>query len=195
MQIEIRSDGTAAHIEGYVNVVQRESRPVITPHGMVNEQIESGVFQRAIDAANNVDMTIDHTSKVVASTKQQTLKLYEDAIGLRAFSEITDPETVKAAKEGRIKGWSFGMKNIQDKLEERADKLPLRHVTGLTLDHVTLVINKTPAYAATSAELRAGEETMMETRCMDTDVSVVQEKQKIDYTDYENRIKKIKGDK
>lgn len=193
MKIEVRADGTA-HIEGYVNVVERESRPVITPHGMVNEQIESGVFQRAIDAAQNINMTIDHTTKVVASTEKRTLKLYEDAIGLRAFSEITDPETVQAAKEGRIKGWSFGMTNIQDNIEERADRLPLRHVTGLTLDHVTLMINKTPAYAATSAELRAGNETMMEERSMKTEISVIQPKKEIDYTEYEQRMKRIKGE-
>lgn len=193
MKIEVRSDGTA-HIEGYVNVVERESRPVITPHGMVNEQIESGVFQRAIDAAQNINMTIDHTAKVVASTKKQTLKLYEDAIGLRAFAEITDQETVQAAKEGRVQGWSFGMTNVQDNLEERGDKLPLRHVTGFALDHVTLLINKTPAYAATSAELRAGNETMMEERSMKTEVSVIQQKNNIDYAEYDRRMKRIKGE-
>lgn len=193
MKIEVRANGTA-YIEGYVNVVERESRPVLTPHGIVNEQIESGVFQRAIDAAQNINMTIDHTTKVVASTEKRTLKLYEDAIGLRAFSEITDPETVQAAKEGRIKGWSFGMTNIQDNIEERADRLPLRHVTGLTLDHVTLMINKTPAYAATSAELRAGNETMMEERSMKTEISVIQPKKEIDYTEYEQRMKRIKGE-
>lgn len=193
VKVEVRADGTA-QIEGYVNVVERESKPILTPHGMVNEQIESGVFQRAIDSAKNINMTIDHTEKVVASTKKQTLKLYEDAIGLRAFSEITDPETVQAAKDGRIKGWSFGMKNVEDNLEERADKLPLRHVTGFALDHVSLLIDKVPAYAATSAELRAGNETMMEERSMDTEISVIQPKKEIDYTEYEQRMKQIKGE-
>ncbi len=195
MKIEVRADGTVI-IEGYINVAERESRPVITPHGLVNERIESGVFQRAIDAAQNINMTIDHTTKVVASTKKQTLKLYEDAIGLRAYSEITDTETIKAAQDGRVKGWSFGMRNVQDNMEKRVDKLPLRHITGMTLDHVTLVINKTPAYAATSAELRAGgDETMLEERCMDTEISVIQTKKEIDYTEYENRLKQIKGEK
>ena len=193
VKVEVRADGTA-QIEGYVNVVERESKPILTPHGMVNEQIESGVFQRAIDTAQNIDMTIDHTTKVVASTKEQTLQLYEDTIGLRAVSKITDKETVQAAKDGRIKGWSFGMKHVEDNLEERADKLPLRHVTGFALDHVSLLIDKVPAYAATSAELRAGNETMLEERSMDTEISVIQPKKEIDYTEYEQRIKQIKGE-
>ena len=37
MKIEIRADG--AHISGYVNVTGKRSRPVITPHGKVIEEI------------------------------------------------------------------------------------------------------------------------------------------------------------
>ena len=44
MKIEVRADETVK-IAGYVNVVERESRPVITTRGRVNEQIESGVFE------------------------------------------------------------------------------------------------------------------------------------------------------
>ena len=38
MKIEIRADG--AHISGYVNVTEKKSRPVVTPHGKVVEEIE-----------------------------------------------------------------------------------------------------------------------------------------------------------
>lgn len=31
MQLEFRADG--AHISGYVNVTEKKSRPVMTPHG------------------------------------------------------------------------------------------------------------------------------------------------------------------
>ena len=130
MQIEIRADNTA-HISGYVNAVQRESRAVITPHGKVNEEIEPGVFADAINRAESVPMTVDHAGEPVASTADGSLQIKEDAIGLRAEADITDQRTVEAAKAGHIRGWSFGMRNVVDEVEQRADKLPLRKIKKL----------------------------------------------------------------
>ncbi|MCD7859577.1 MAG: HK97 family phage prohead protease [Firmicutes bacterium] len=76
MQIEIRSDG--AHISGYVNATEKKSRPVITPHGKVVEEVEPGAFQAAIDRGGNITVNLDHDSThVYASTEAGTLKLYE----------------------------------------------------------------------------------------------------------------------
>jgi hypothetical protein len=65
-----------------------------------------------------------------------------------------------------------------------------------TLDHVTLVMNKTPCYAATSIELRADEEIAeIEIRTTDevTVEDMVEESKKpIDYSEYENRLNKLK---
>ena len=61
------------------------------------------------------------------------------------------------------------------------------------LDHVTLVLDKTPAYSATSVELRAGEEEYLETRVFDSNVEVSAEKN-VDYAKYEEKIKKLKGE-
>lgn len=197
MKIELRADNTA-HISGYVNVAERESRPVITPVGKAVEVIEQRAFQQALDRADNVNMTVDHNqSKVIASTKAGSLKLYEDNIGLRAESEITDSETISAAINGKIKGWSFGMTNVVDTLEERADKLPLRRIKALELDHITLVINKRPCYSATSVELRANGdgEFDMEERCCDIDTTIENHRQQADYSAYEARINKVKGEK
>lgn len=195
MRIEVRADNTA-RITGYVNVVERESRPVITSRGRVNELVESGVFNRAIEKGGAIDMTVDHGPEAVASTSDGSLKLAEDNIGLRADAVIRDEAVVKAAKEGRIKGWSFGMMRIQDSVEERADKLPLRRITDMVLDHVTLVINKIPCYSATSVELRAEAEEDIETRACDNgvDVSVEEERAEIDYSQWENRLKDLKGE-
>ena len=56
------------------------------------------------------------------------MELREDAIGLHAELTVTDGEVIRRARRGEIKGWSFGMKNVQAELEERADGLPLRRV-------------------------------------------------------------------
>ena len=69
MQIEIRADNTA-HISGYVNAVQRESRAVITPHGKVNEEIEPGVFADAINRAESVPMCFPSTSALCTAKGQ-----------------------------------------------------------------------------------------------------------------------------
>lgn len=161
--IEIRADG--AHISGYVNVTEKKSRPVITPHGKVVEEIEPRAFEQAISRAGNITVTVDHdNSHVYASTDEGTLKLYEDNIGLHADVLVTDDTLIDLAKKGKVKGWSFGMYNVRDELERRADDLPLRRIKALDLDHITLVVRKSPVYSATSVELRADAEVDLEIR-------------------------------
>jgi len=63
LKIEIRADG--AHISGYVNVTEKKSRPVITPHGKVVEEIEPRAFEQAISRAGNITVTVDHDNSHV----------------------------------------------------------------------------------------------------------------------------------
>ena len=152
------------HISGYVNATEKKSRPVMTPHGRVVEEIEPRAFAGAIQRAGNIPLTVDHGDKVYASTADRTLELREDDIGLHADVRAVDAELAAYAREGKIKGWSFGMYNVVDEVEERSGDLPLRRVKGLDLDHVTLVVNKSPVYSATSVEVRANGELAMEQR-------------------------------
>jgi len=194
MKIEVRADG--AHISGYVNVTEKKSRPVITPRGKVIEIIEERAFEKAIERAGDITVTVDHDkSHVYASTSDGTLSLYEDAIGLHADVIIKDETLIELAKKGKIKGWSFGMYNVVDEIEPRADNLPIRRVKALDLDHLTLVVNKNPVYSATSVELRAGEDIDIEERAVEQEVKVIMDKPAIDYSIYENRISKLKVDK
>jgi len=101
---------------------------------------------------------------VLAETRAGTLKLHEDAVGLYADAIVSDENTIAEARAGKIKGWSFGMTNVVDAIEERSDGYPLRKVTAMDIDHVTLVVSKTPCYAATSIEIRADNEVDIETR-------------------------------
>ena len=194
MKIEIRADG--AHISGYVNATEKKSRPVMTPHGRVIEIIEPRAFERAIQRNPRITMTVDHDdSRVYADTETRTLDLYEDGIGLHADAVITDPDLIETAKQGKVRGWSFGMSNVQDEMEPRADELPIRHVKDLDLDHITLVVNKTPVYSATSVEVRADEEISLETRASDEHVQLSVEepapKPTFDNTAFHNRIKAL----
>lgn len=194
MKVELRADGTL-HVSGYVNVTGKMSRPVITSKGQrVIEVIEERSFHNALARAGNVKMTKDHNSNcVLAETRANNLTLHEDNIGLRAEAVITDETTIKEAKAGKVKGWSFGMRNIIDKIEERAEQLPIRRVTGFDLDHITLVVNKTPVYAATSVELRADEELEeLEVRAFDDEVKLVDNQPKYDNSEFKERLEKLK---
>ena len=147
----------------------------MTPHGKVVEEIEPRAFEAAIARAGNITLTVDHDdSHIYADTKNGTLKLYEDNIGLHADVLIADPDLIEIAKKGRIRGWSFGMYNVQDELEQRADAMPLRRIKALDLDHITLVVNKLPVYSATSVELRADTETVVETRSVHTHLQILE---------------------
>lgn len=156
MIIEIRADG--AHICGYVNVPEKKSRPVPTKtYGMVIETIHPGAFQRAIDRARDIRLTVDHGKDTYASTAAGTLTLFEDGIGLYADANISDTGLIHAAQNKKIVGWSFGFTVNSDTVEPLNDSsYPLRRVTDMHLDHVSLIINKRPAYAATSWEILSG---------------------------------------
>lgn len=195
MKIEVRADNSV-HIQGYVNATEKKSRPVITPHGKCIEVIEARAFEQAIGRNGDITVTVDHdTSHIYASTKDNSLKLYEDGIGLHADVVITDKAVAEMAKQGKIKGWSFGMYNVVDEMEQRADgELPIRHIKSLDLDHITLVVNKQPCYSATSVEVRADSETDIEERAIESKInlSVVKNSKAIDYSEFENRITALK---
>lgn len=194
MRIELRADGL--HINGYVNVTGKKSRPVITPHGRCVEVVEERAFERAIAKAGEICVSVDHDqTHIYASTADGTLKLYEDNIGLHADVLITDPDLMEIAKKGKIRGWSFGMRNVVDSLEQRTNDLPLRRIKDLDLDHLTLVVKKQPCYAATSVEVRADEESCLECRAFDEEIICVipSAPGKEYYAGYENRINALKN--
>lgn len=196
MNVETRADGI--HFDGYVNVTGKMSKPVITLNRQrVVETIEERAFQTALSRTSNVEVWLDHNpSRVVAQTKDNTLELREDSIGLKASGVITDPEVMQNAK--RLKGWSFGMKKVKDQIEERADQLPIRHVKGFELDHIGLLMNKNPAYSATTIELRADEESESEIELRESgemevkDMVETPEETKVGLSQYQNRINRLK---
>lgn len=188
MKVEIRADDSV-HIEGYVNVVERESRPVATPYGKVNEVISEGTFQRAIDNADEIGLMVDH-ERLIGGTKEG-LKLSEDAIGLRAEFDTSDEEVVEAAKAKKFKGWSFGFRKAVDSLEQRAEKLPLRRISDLVLDEVSIIINKNPCYSATSVEVRAEGDVEVEQRAyIETTVEVTDRTTTTMYDDGHTYVRK-----
>lgn len=160
MQILIRAD--SIEIDGYVNSVERKSRPLMSRMGKFVERICKGAFKRSLDRDDDVKLLLNHDpDRVLASTKDGNLELTEDNIGLRARATITDPEVIKKARNGDLTGWSFGFmdRDVEQKRDE--DGMPLRNVRDLDLKEVSLLDRtKTPAYDGTLISVRADESDM-----------------------------------
>lgn len=194
MDFEIRADGVL-HIEGYVNAVERDSRIVMCPEcGKCVEQIAAGAFGNALRAAKNVDMLLNHDKgRKIGSTSEGTLTLAEDSIGLRASADITDEEAVEKARNGLLRGWSFGFKATDTEIEQRSQGVPRRHVKALNISEVSLIDDRyRPCYAGTSIELRADEEGAEEADFtelrFDTLTCEKTEPDTPDYSSYEARL-------
>ena len=157
MKIEIRND--KAVVSGYVNAVGRDSRPITDVRGKFVEQIEPGAFRASLERSENVDLLLNHDkSMVYASTKDGSLKLTEDSIGLRAEAVLSDAEMIRKARSGEFRGWSFGMYVGDSAMEERAEGIPRRHVKSLNMFEVSLIDkSRIPCYVGTSVEMQLNE--------------------------------------
>ncbi len=158
MNIEIRSKCEAV-ISGYVNAVERRSAVLSRAHCKnapddFVEVIKSGAFARSLKRQPDVKLKFNHERDLGGTG--DNLELREDNIGLYASAEITDPEVVTAAREGRLTGWSFAFVNPKDSWETQ-DKICLRSITDMDLLEVS-ILTKRPAYPATSVEVRDGEQ-------------------------------------
>lgn len=159
MRIELRQDKVL--IDGYVNAVARDSRPISDTNGeRFIEQIMPGAFTRALDRAKAsnraIDLLLDHEENRKLGDTNSNMTLVEDNIGLRAICEITDPEVMQKAREGKLRGWSFGFMNARAQEEDAANGLKRRFVEDLDLKEVSLIDDrKTPCYAGTSVNMRA----------------------------------------
>lgn len=170
MQIEIRAEDMAI-ITGYVNVVERESRLLHDSRGSFFEVVKAGTFQRALEKASNVDLRFNH-GRVIGGTAEGTLELREDNIGLYAKATIKDKDVIADARNGKLSGWSFGFHANTDSWETRSDGKNMRYLEDIDLSEVS-ILNVTPAYIATSVEMRDGEAHLNEFRQGDEQVEVI----------------------
>ena len=144
MQINIRDD--SVEIEGYVNAVERNSKPLISRMGKFIERIKAGAFSRALKRNDDVHVLLNHDwQRDLGSTKQGA----EDNIGLRAKFTTSDKDVVEMAKRGDLVGWSFGFydRDVKNGVE---NGILTREVNDLDLEEVSILDrSKVPAYDGT----------------------------------------------
>lgn len=159
VKVNIRAD--KVEIEGYVNAIERDSKPLWSRVGQFIERICKGAFKKALKRNDDVHILLNHDwSRDLGSTKKGNLELEEDNIGLKVRACITDPEVVKKARSGDLVGWSFGFSD-RDVVNSIRDGIPHRAVKDLDLAEVSILDRtKSPAYEGTLISARSEDDIM-----------------------------------
>lgn len=233
MKVNVRAD--SVEISGYVNAVERNSKPLMSRIGQFIERICKGAFKKAIKRNNDIHILLNHDwNRDLGSTKEGNLELTEDNIGLFARATINDQEVVEKARNGDLVGWSFGFSD-RDVTNTMENGMPTRAVKDLDLYEVSILDRtKSPAYEGTLITSRAEtneihfrgddfidevnvsieeekalknetdnnedtsevktEEKNNNIRLEQQEIVETNKSQEIDYTNYENIIKEMKGE-
>lgn len=196
MQIRVKND--EVEVEGYVNAVERNSKPLWSRIGQFIERICKGAFQKALDRNDNIRLLLNHDeNRDLGGTKEGNLELHEDSIGLHAHATIRDAEVAKDAREGNLVGWSFGFfdREVEDGKDEETN-LPLRKVRDLDMVEVSLLNRqKNPAYEGTLVTVRddAQPVNLSEANLEEAELRDETEPEPvIDYSEYEKLLDEIR---
>lgn len=208
--MNIRVRGDTVEIEGYVNAIERLSKPLQDRLGKFVERIKCGAFKRALERTDDVRILLNHDwTKDLGGTKDGNLELYEDAIGLHARATITDKEVAEQARNGDLVGWSFGFTD-RDVEQGEENGLTVRNVKDLNLYEVSLINrSRVPAYDGTLVAVRSADDSESVNIADVTESNIkirVDEEQPakednhaadngaVDYTEYHKIIEEMKGD-
>ena len=204
--MQVRIKGDSVEVEGYVNAIERNSKPLWSRMGQFIERICKGAFDKALKRNDDVHLLLNHDwDRDLGSTKKGNLELTEDSIGLHARATINDEEVVKKARNGELVGWSFGFtdRDVEQTVER---DMPTRVVRDLDLYEVSLLDrSKRPAYDGTLVMARSDDVTVLHGAVMEQDVEIREDIRKeqpeqeeapaaIDYSQYDEMIQKMKED-
>ena len=208
MYIRVTKD--SVEIDGYVNAVERLSKPLKDRLGEFVERVKVGAFKRALERADDVRILLNHEwERDLGGLKDGNLELYEDAIGLHARAIITDKEVVEQARNGELKGWSFGFTD-RDVEQGEENGLTVRNVKDLDLYEVSLINrSKVPAYDGTLVAVRTADDSksLNISDYIESEIKLRVDEEKpdnkdnhaadngaLDYTEYHKIIDEMKGE-
>ncbi|WP_191556122.1 phage major capsid protein [Metabacillus idriensis] len=170
-------------VSGYVNKTEQLSE-VLGSAKKFREKIRRGAFQRNIaQKKRDIDFLLEHKSdQILASTRNESLQLEEDSVGLKMTAKIAKTtygkDSYELIKSGILRNMSFGFRTIKDSWISKEPGLFERTIEELELFEVSVV--KDPAYATSSIAARS--------------IEIVEEPEVKDvvYEDEELRISKLK---
>ena len=119
------------------------------------EKIAPGAFRKTLSETPDVRLLINHEGLPLARTKNGTLKLEEDSIGLRFDAELPDTQEARdlwtLVQRGDVDQMSFAFRVIRQKWSPDRTE---RTLTEVSLADGDVSVVTYPAYAATSVEAR-----------------------------------------
>lgn len=161
--VEIRADeGKAPVITGYAARFDKLSVPL---YGF-REKIQRGAFMRSLKDDTVKALWNHNRDLVLGSTKNQTLRLWEDDKGLRFELELPDTSWGRDAQEsirrGDVDGVSFGFETRKDAWQGEDEKNVIRTLVDVRL--IEISPTPFPAYPQTSVSSRSAEDVYQEYR-------------------------------
>jgi HK97 family phage prohead protease len=119
------------------------------------EKIAPGAFRKTLSETPDVRLLINHEGLPLARTKNGTLKLEEDMVGLRFEAELCDTQEARdlwtLVQRGDVDQMSFAFRVIRQKWSSDRSE---RTLTEVSLADGDVSVVTYPAYAATSVEAR-----------------------------------------
>jgi HK97 family phage prohead protease len=159
VDLEIRETGDGMTFEGYAAVFNSPSQPL-----PFVETIKPGAFKRSLQGRHRMMLLWNHNaSEPLASTRNGSLKLVEDARGLKVTARLANTQTGRDVAElirsGVIDAMSFGFQVKKDSWSADGNNRTLEEVA---VHEVSLT--SFPAYEGT-----AGTTSVREKRDIDAD--------------------------
>lgn len=152
--IQTIEDGSMT-VSGYVNKTETKSN-MLGRNQKFKEVIKRGAWQRAIDNAIEIHFLAEHdNSKILASTRNDSLELREDVQGLYMAATISPTSYGKdyyqLIKDGILQNMSFGFRAVKDAWRNMGTHFE-RTVNELELFEVSVV--RDPAYSNSTISAR-----------------------------------------
>lgn len=154
---DVSTDDNVMKVSGYVNKNNSISE-VLSEDGVVfQETILPQAFTNALARADEICFYLEHDpNKILATTKNNTLQVTQDNVGLHMSATIVPTndgeDAYKLIKSGIITNMSFGFL-VNEDVWDSDGNIPLRTVTDLDLLEVSAV--KNPAYTSSSISARS----------------------------------------
>lgn len=155
--LEIREvEGGLRTIVGYA--VKWEMKSVTMGYWRrFKEQFKRGAFTDSLTQDDQLALWSHDYSQVLGRTKNGTLRLFEDEIGLRFELDLADTtlgdDTYKTIKRGDVDGVSFGFQMVKEEWDESDPDNIVRSVTRAKLVEISPVAF--PAYPDSQVSARS----------------------------------------
>jgi HK97 family phage prohead protease len=155
-------------LEGYALVFHNETLIGDEEYGFI-EEIDSRALRDT--KMKDVPMKYNHMDSflIIARTKNQSLSLTVDSIGLKVRAELLDTNTnqdiYKMVRSGLLDKMSFAF-TVDEQVWNREGRIPKRTITKIERLYDVSVVD-TPAYDATSIYARSLESMELELKAME----------------------------